>query len=87
MLGFSTESLKEMTFQDRNSFLAEAWSTSLTKEERDHFNSHAKMEKVLSTKEQIKRTLKSIKYELKRGNSTYLSGKRIGMKPTRGAAS
>ena len=64
-MDFLTESLKEMTFRERNSFLAEAWSTSLTAEERDDYNSRIKTEKVLSTKEQIKRTLKRLNHEVK----------------------
>ncbi|XP_044182131.1 uncharacterized protein LOC122962947 [Acropora millepora] len=51
-----------MTFPERNACLADAWS-SLTTAERDYFNSRAKTEKVIPTKEQIKRTLKRISNE------------------------
>ena len=56
-----------MTFPERNACLADAWS-SLTTEERDYFNSPAKTEKVIPTKEQIKRTLKRISNEVMKTN-------------------
>lgn len=56
-----------MTFPERNACLADAWS-SLTTEERDYFNSRAKTEKVIPTKEQIKRTLKRISNEVMKTN-------------------
>ena len=62
--GFSTESLTEMTFQQRNECLADAWSKRLKAEERANYNSRAKTEKILSTREQIKRILKRISNEV-----------------------
>ncbi|XP_068670303.1 uncharacterized protein [Montipora foliosa] len=52
-----------MTFQERNACLADAWSKRLNAEERANYNSRAKTEKILSTREQIKRILKRISNE------------------------
>lgn len=53
-----------MTFEERNSFLAERWRE-LPGDEKEDFNSRALSDEVVSDKEQINRTLKKVKWEVK----------------------
>jgi len=57
------ESLKEMSFKERNSYLAEAWRSLLTASKREDYNFRAHTIPIISTKESTKRTLKRIKRE------------------------
>lgn len=54
-----------MDFTERNTFLATRWKEDLTEEEREEFNRRALSEVVVPRKEQIKRTLKKVKREVK----------------------
>ncbi|XP_020632726.1 probable serine/threonine-protein kinase dyrk2 [Orbicella faveolata] len=51
-----------MTFEERNSFLAERWRE-LPEDEKEDFNSRVLSDEVVSDKEQINRTLKKVKRE------------------------
>ena len=53
-----------MTFAERNVFLSRMWKE-LSEEERNEFNRRALSEDVITKKEQIKRTLKKVKREVK----------------------
>ena len=53
-----------MTFAERNVFLSRMWKE-LSEEERSEFNRRALSEDVITKKEQIKRTLKKVKREVK----------------------
>ena len=53
-----------MTLADRNVFLASMWKE-LTDEERGEFNRRALSVDIIAKKEQIKRTLKRVKNEVK----------------------
>ena len=53
-----------MTFAERNVFLSGMWKE-LSEEERNEFNRRALSEDVITKKEQIKRTLKKVKREVK----------------------
>ena len=53
-----------MTFVERNVFLSSMWKE-LSEEERNGFNRRALSEDVLTKKEQVKRTLKKVKREVK----------------------
>ena len=53
-----------MTFAERNVFLLRKWKE-LSEEERNEFNRRALSEDVITKKEQIKRTLKKVKREVK----------------------
>ena len=53
-----------MTFAERNVFLSRMWKE-LSEEERNEFNRRALSEDVITKKEQIKRTFKKVKREVK----------------------
>ena len=53
-----------MTFAERNVFLSGMWKE-LSEEERNEFNRRALSEDVITKNEQIKRTLKKVKREVK----------------------
>ena len=53
-----------MDFAERNQYLAEAWRTSLSQEERQDYNYRATSKDAVPRKDLIKRTLKRIKREV-----------------------
>ena len=61
---FTMESFREMNFQERNLFIAEAWNTHLKPEEREDLNFRAQNEPILTLKEQTKRTLERTKRKI-----------------------
>ena len=58
-----------MDFTERNQYLASAWRTSLTQEEREDYNRRASSKDAVPRKNVIKRTLKGIKREVTKNNN------------------
>ena len=54
-----------MTFAERNAFFASMWKQQLSEEERIEYNRRALSEEVITRGEQIKRTLKKVKRDVK----------------------